>query len=193
MLELIESEHFGETEPNRLSDIPEDSALLGFNAPTLKVQMAKLTEQLLIGTFGFEMIAEAQSRRRFSLRPDRPDMQIDLVEDNETGIGNIAAGIVHHIAFRAVDEEEQLRWRAVIEEIGLRVTPVLDRQYFRSIYFREPGGVLFEIATDNPGFVTDEPVEHLGETLRLPPQYEEHRGSIEQVLPPISLPVPSPV
>jgi glyoxalase family protein len=81
----------------------------------------------------------------------------------------------------------------LLEEIGLRVTPVIDRQYFHSIYFREPGGILFEIATDDPGFATDESVEHLGETLRLPPQYEEHRDSIERVLPPIVLPLPSPV
>jgi glyoxalase family protein len=74
-----------------------------------------------------------------------------------------------------------------LEKLGLRVTPMIDRQYFHSIYFREPGGILFEIATDHPGFAIDEPVEHLGETLRLPPQFEEHRHSIEQVLPPVSL------
>jgi glyoxalase family protein len=188
MLELIEADHFGALELNPLGgDLPNEFALRGFHAPTLEVQLAKLTEQLLGGTFGFEMIAEEQSRRRFSLHRDLPGAEIDLVERPEAGSGNISAGTVHHIAFRAANDEEQLQWRALLEEIGLRVTPVIDRQYFHSIYFREPGGILFEIATDNPGFATDEPVEHLGETLRLPPQYEEHRRSIEQVLPPISL------
>jgi glyoxalase family protein len=189
MLELIESDHFGAIELNKTGDVPDEFALRGFNAPTLEVQLGKLTEQLLIGTFGFDMINEEQGRRRFSLNPDSPAAQIDLVERTDTGFGNISAGTVHHIAFRAADEQEQLRWRALLEEIGLGVTPVIDRQYFHSIYFREPGGILFEIATDEPGFATDEPVEHLGEALKLPPQYEEHRGSIEQVLPPIALPV----
>jgi glyoxalase family protein len=189
MLELIESDHFDAIELNKTGDVPDEFALRGFNAPTLEVQLGKLTEQLLIGTFGFDMINEEKGRRRFSLNPDSPAAQIDLVERTDTGFGNISAGTVHHIAFRAADEQEQLQWRALLEEIGLGVTPVIDRQYFHSIYFREPGGILFEIATDKPGFATDEPVEHLGEALKLPPQYEEHRGSIEQVLPPIALPV----
>jgi glyoxalase family protein len=191
MLELIESDHFDAIELYKTGDVPDEFALRGFNAPTLEVQLGKLTEQLLIGTFGFDMTNEEKGRRRFSLNPDSPAAQIDLVERTDTGFGNISAGTVHHIAFRAADEQEQLQWRALLEEIGLGVTPVLDRQYFHSIYFREPGGILFEIATDKPGFAIDEPVEHLGEALKLPPQYEEHRGSIEQVLPPIALPVTS--
>jgi glyoxalase family protein len=190
MLELIESEHFGASQIQK-SDVPNNFALHGFNAPTLEVQLAKLTEQLLIGTFGFEMISEERGRRRFSLNPNLPDAHIDLVERPDVGTGNISAGTVHHIAFRAADEHEQLQWRSLLEEIGLAVTPVIDRQYFHSIYFREPGGILFEIATDEPGFATDESVEHLGEALKLPPQYEEHRGSIERVLPPLELPIPS--
>jgi glyoxalase family protein len=191
MLELIEAEHPAAIELNKTSGIPDEFALRGFNAPTLEVQLAKLTVQLLTETLGFELIGEEQSRRRFSLNHDLANAQIDLVEQPESGFGNVAAGTVHHIAFRAANDEEQLQWRALIEEVGLRVTPVIDRQYFHSIYFREPGGILFEIATDNPGFATDEPVEHLGEALKLPPQYEEHRGPIEQVLPPISLHLPS--
>jgi glyoxalase family protein len=193
MLELIGSNHFGATEIHRRSDLPNEFALRGFHAPTLEVQRAKLTEQLLIDTFGFGMIGEKKTRRRFSLDGDLSNAQIDLVESAESGFGNISAGTVHHIAFRAANDQEQLQWRALLVERGLQVTPVIDRQYFHSIYFREPGGILFEIATDNPGFATDEQVEHLGEELKLPPQYEEHRGSIEQVLPPISLNVtPTP-
>jgi len=80
-----------------------------------------------------------------------------------------------------------LHWREQLVELGLHVTPVIDRFYFHSIYFREPGGILFEIATEGPGFTADEPAEHLGENLKLPPQYEEHRAEIERVLPPISI------
>jgi glyoxalase family protein len=96
-----------------------------------------------------------------------------------------SAGTVHHIAFRCADDEEQLLWREQIVARGLHVTPVIDRFYFHSIYFREPGGILFEIATEKPGFTVDEPIAHLGESLKLPPQYEQHRAEIEHVLPPI--------
>ena len=101
--------------------------------------------------------------------------------------GHISAGTVHHVAFRAADEADQLAWREAVAGADLYVTPVLDRQYFRSIYFREPGGVLFEIATDPPGFTRDEPVESLGTALKLPPWLEESRSRIEAVLPPIEV------
>jgi glyoxalase family protein len=190
MLELVGAEGVRPKELHAQSDVPAEFALGGFGAPTLEMQTAKLTEQLLTRTFGFELTGEERDRRRFSLAPGSPAAQIDLIERSETGFGNIAAGTVHHIAFRAADDEEQLHWRTAVEELGFRVTPVIDRQYFHSIYFREPGGILFEIATDHPGFAIDEPAEHLGETLRLPPQYEEHRSSIEQMLPAISLAYP---
>ncbi len=97
----------------------------------------------------------------------------------------MGAGTVHHVAFRAHDETEQLTWREAILSLGFDVTPVMDRQYFRSIYFREPGGVLFEIATDPPGFATDEPPQALGTALKLPPWLESQRADIERRLPPI--------
>ena len=98
------------------------------------------------------------------------------------------AGTVHHIAFRASDDNAQLAWREKIHRLPLAVTPVLDRTYFHSIYFREPGGVLFEIATDPPGFTVDEPLESLGEKLQLPEWLEPNRSAIKQRLPPLSLP-----
>ena len=101
--------------------------------------------------------------------------------------GRMGAGSVHHIAFRAADDAAQLEWRKTLAATSLDVTPVLDRTYFRSIYFREPGGVLFEIATDPPGFALDEPIESLGEALKLPHWLERNRSSIERVLPPIAL------
>ncbi|SFL63700.1 Glyoxalase/Bleomycin resistance protein/Dioxygenase superfamily protein [Loktanella salsilacus] len=103
-------------------------------------------------------------------------------------IGRSGAGTIHHVAFRARDREEQLEWRARLSAVGQQVTPVIDRQYFDAIYFRTPGGVLFEIATDTPGFAVDEDPAHLGEALKLPEKYEAHRNRIEQVLPQIRVP-----
>jgi len=100
--------------------------------------------------------------------------------------GHMGPGVVHHIAWRAADDAEQAAWRTQLLQAGLHVTPVKDRQYFHSIYFREPGGVLYEIATDNPGFLTDESYPELGKHLKLPPWLEAHRKSIEAALPPLS-------
>ena len=186
----------------------ELSGIRGFHAPTLQLPDSASTEKLLTETLGFEQIGEKGSRRRFSL--DDPHLnplpqgeadakrqvrvkdlslsaQVDLVERPDDPHGHIAAGTVHHIAFRAANDEEQLAWREKLVDLGLAVTPVIDREYFHSIYFREPGGILFEIATEGPGFTIDEPAEHLGESLKLPKQFEAHRSAIEQSLPPISL------
>ena len=150
------------------------------------MQNAKATEQLL-QTLGFALAREEKGRRRFSVNEKSTSGQVDLLERPDGHFGVNSAGTVHHIAFRCANEEEQLQWRNQLVDLGLGVTPVIDRQYFHSIYFREPGGVLFEIATEGPGFSADEPVEHLGENLKLPPQYETHRAEIEQALPKISL------
>jgi glyoxalase family protein len=180
----------------------------GFHAPTLQLQNSAPTQKLLTETLGFKQITEEGSRCRFALNgphlsplpQEEEDVQrqvrvkegstsarVDLIERPDDPIGHIAVGTVHHIAFRVANDEEQLRWREKLVDLGLTVTPVIDREYFRSIYFREPGGILFELATDGPGFAIDEPVEHLGESLKLPKQFEAHRKEIEQVLPPISL------
>jgi glyoxalase family protein len=102
-------------------------------------------------------------------------------------IGRQGAGTIHHVAFRAEDDAVQLEWREKLASPGLGVTPPIDRQYFNAIYFREPGGVLFEIATDPPGFAVDEAPEHLGEALKLPAKYEGYRDRIEAVLPPLKV------
>jgi glyoxalase family protein len=164
--------------------VPPKFAVHGFHAPTFEVQQAAPTEELL-KTLGFELISEENSRRRFSVNEKSTSAQIDLIEQSDGQFGVNSAGTVHHIAFRCADDQEQLRWREQLVELGFHVTPVIDRFYFHSIYFREPGGILFEIATEGPGFTADEPGEHLGESLKLPPQYEEHRAEIERTLPPI--------
>jgi glyoxalase family protein len=185
VLELIESVQPDDVDLKYKSEVPRKFAIHGFHAPTLEVQQAKATEKLL-KNLGFELTAEEKSRRRFSLNSKSASAQLDLVECPDGQFGVNSAGTVHHIAFRCADEKEQLRWRNQLIELGLHVTPVIDRFYFHSIYFREPGGILFEIATEGPGFTVDEPVEHLGENVKLPPQYEEHRAEIERVLPPIT-------
>jgi glyoxalase family protein len=183
-LELIEAEQLDDIDLKYESEAPNKFAIHGFHAPTLEVQQAKPTKELL-KNLGFELIAEEKARRRFSLNSKSTSAQVDLIERADGQFGVNSAGTVHHIAFRSADEKEQLRWRQKLLELGLHVTPVIDRFYFHSIYFREPGGILFEIATEGPGFTVDESVEHLGENLKLPPQYEEHRAEIERVLPPI--------
>ena len=161
-------------------------AVRGFAAPTLEVRNPEKTEKLLTEILGFEFVAEENNRRRFGGSGLNASAEIDLVP-SEAGFGQIAAGTVHHIAFRAAADDEQLKVREQLAARGLNVTPVIDRQYFHSIYFREPNGILFEIATDGPGFLIDEPADALGETLKLPPIYESKRNEIERVLPTIHL------
>jgi glyoxalase family protein len=193
MLELIESGQLIDVDLDFASHVPAEFAVRGFNAPTLEVSRLEPTEQLL-GQLGFELIGSEESRRRFSLNQDLASAQLDLVTPGKQHFGVNAAGTVHHIAFRCHDLDEQRRWREKLVGLGLYVTPVIDRQYFHSIYFREPGGVLFEIATEGPGFTVDEPVDNLGNSLKLPPQYEPHRREIEGALPPISVkPTPAVV
>lgn len=163
-----------------------ERAIRGFAAPTLEVKNTEKTEKLLTENLGFEFVAEENNRRRFRGSGSNASAEIDLIS-SEAGFGQIAAGTVHHIAFRAADDDEQRKVREQLVARGLNVTPVIDRQYFHSIYFREPNGILFEIATDGPGFLIDEPADALGETLKLPPIYESKRNEIERVLPTIHL------
>ncbi|PYK59936.1 MAG: ring-cleaving dioxygenase [Verrucomicrobia bacterium] len=167
-------------------EVARDVRIVGLAPPTLEVRKPEKTGQLLAEILGFEFVAEENNRRRFRGSGSSASSEIDLLS-SEAGFGQIAVGTVHHIAFRAADDEEQLRVRKQLVARGLDVTPVIDRQYFHSIYFREPNGILFEIATDRPGFLIDEPVDALGETLKLPPVYEPKRNEIERVLPTIHL------
>jgi glyoxalase family protein len=131
----------------------------------------------LLGVLGFESAGIEGNRHRFEL-PDGA-ARVDILHEPEAERGKMGAGAVHHVAFRVADEAEQLEWRARLIDAGVHVSPVKDRLYFHSIYFREPGGVLFEIATDGPGFLIDEPEETLGSSLCLPPWLEPTRESIE--------------
>jgi glyoxalase family protein len=168
--------------------IPEKHALKGFHGVTLLEAQVEQTTKLLSETMGFSLIDQHNERLRFKASSIDAGLYIDLLHAPGITRGQSGAGTVHHIAFRARDDEEQADYQAQVAQLGLNVTPVRDRQYFRSIYFREPGGVLFEIATDEPGFTIDESPENLGKSLKLPPWYEEQREAIQQALPPISIP-----
>jgi catechol 2,3-dioxygenase-like lactoylglutathione lyase family enzyme len=144
---------------------------------------------VLTEVLGFRRVGEyAKDASRivaFEVGPGGPGTEVRLIEKSDAPRARLGRGGVHHVAFRTPDDEEQAAWRERIAEAGLGVTHLIDRYYFRSIYFREPGGVLFEIATDGPGFATDEDAEHLGEKLSLPPFLEERREEIEARLTPI--------
>ena len=189
MIELIGSSSHGKIEPWPDSPIAAEHALRGFHSVSAALEGYEKTARLLTEAFGYRLVDESGNRFRFvSADESALGRIVDLLCQPDIAIGRGAAGSVHHIAFRAKDQAEQLRWRERLVDLGYNVTPVIDRTYFHSIYFREPGGVLFEIATDPPGFTLDEKVEELGTHLRLPPWMESGRSHIEEILPRIQVP-----
>jgi glyoxalase family protein len=189
LLELIASDSFGKTESWIDSIVSAEHSLRGFHSVSAALEGYERTAKLLTETFGYHLVEESGNRFRFAAPSDAsPGRIVDLLCMPDARPGNVAAGSVHHIAFRARDDAEQLQWREHLVELGYNVTPVIDRTYFHSIYFREPGGILFEIATDPPGFTLDEELGELGMHLRLPPWMESARPEIEKILPPIWVP-----
>lgn len=146
------------------------------------------TARVLREQFGYAEGASANDRFRFQTGQSPIAGVIDLLCQPDRRRGAMGTGTIHHIAFRAADDGEHLALRGALVQSGLNVTPVLDRTYFKSIYFREPGGVIFEVATDGPGMLIDESRETLGESLRLPSWLEGNRQQIESILPTIHLP-----
>jgi glyoxalase family protein len=168
--------------------VPAEHSIRGFHSVSAALEGYERTAKLLSETFGCHLVNESGNRFRFvSSNQTAPGKFIDLLCLPDVHLGRIAGGSVHHIAFRARDGEEQRQWREKLVDLGYNVTPVIDRVYFHSIYFREPGGILFEIATDPPGFTLDENFNELGQTLRLPPWLESARAQIEKNLPAIKL------
>jgi glyoxalase family protein len=184
-LEIVGHHNAAPANASRFADVPAEHAIRGFYGVTLLEHEAESTGNFL-RVLGFHEVAEEGKRRRYSTESNALGNHIDLVIDPKASYGRSGAGSVHHIAFRAADDAAQLAW---CEEIGkhVDVTPVMDRTYFHSIYFREPGGVLFEIATDPPGFAFDESIETLGEELRIPAWLEPKRAAIKQRLTPLEL------
>ncbi|WDF65393.1 ring-cleaving dioxygenase [Flavobacterium sp. KACC 22763] len=178
-LELIESK----TEDNRKAwetdEVKADVATKGFHNITLTLNSIKATAAILTDIFGYKLIDQDVNRYRYATDAVENAAIVDLVELPEEKRGLNANGTIHHVAFRVPNDEILMKFREKIEDYGLSITPQIDRQYFHSLYFREPGGVLFEIATDNPGFTVDESLEELGQNLKLPAQYEPQRAAIE--------------
>ena len=189
LLELIASSPVASVEFWPDSPVPPEHSLRGFHSVSAALEGYERTASLLTDSFGYRLIDQSGHRFRFAAQNDAAKGRIiDLLCLPDGYAGLVAAGSVHHIAFRARDQNEQLEWREHLVGLGYNVTPVIDRTYFHSIYFREPGGVLFEIATDPPGFTLDEKMEELGNSLRLPPWMESARSQIERILPPVKLP-----
>lgn len=166
--------------------IPAEKAIKGFYNVEIWEEGYERTAGLLAEQLDHVLIAEKGNRFRFAAQ-DTPGNYVDIIcsPDSLRGLGG--SGTVHHIAFSTPGQAEQLELRSKIVQRTLNPTPVLDRNYFTSIYFREPGGVLFEVATAGPGFTVDESADHLGEALKLPPQFEKNRTHLEQTLTPVSL------
>lgn len=182
-LHLVVSKTPDERQPWQTPEIKNDVAIKGFHSVTLTLQDIKATAAVLISIFGYKPAGQEQNRHRFTTDAIGSANIIDLLLSPDEKPGINAAGTNHHIAFRVMDEDVLMQYREKVVKAGLHITEKIDRNYFFSLYFREPGGVLFEIATDNPGFSIDEPVNELGEHLKLPAQYEAHRSQIEKVLP----------
>lgn len=167
-------------------EISSDVATKGFYTTTLTLNNADATSKVLTDLFGYELQQQDGNRYRFATDAIETSNLIDILEDPSAGRGVNSAGTNHHIAFRVKNDEVLMEFREKILSAGLNITPKIDRDYFFSLYFREPGGVLFEIATDNPGFTIDEPLEELGNSLKLPKKYELARTQIESLLPDLS-------
>jgi glyoxalase family protein len=166
-----------------------EHAICGFHGATLSEEGYERTAALLQETLGFRLAGSEGNRFRYAaMAGAAPGAIVDLLCTPDGRPGRLGAGTVHHIAWRTSDDREQREWREELVRSGYNVTPVIDRTYFHSIYFREPGGVLFEIATDPPGFAHDEPADHLGERLMLPTQFEPLRSALERSLPRLTLP-----
>jgi len=167
-------------------EIPAEHSIRKFFGSTFYLSDSKSTEELLTGIMGAEFISAEGKIKRYSLGKADSLCFVDIIEDAKAPRAIGGAGSVHHIAWRTANDEEQLNWRKRILEHGFYPTEVVDRNYFHSIYFREPGGLLFEIATDQPGFMVDESFENLGTELKLPEWHEPKRKLIEQILIPLN-------
>lgn len=163
-------------------DVKREVAARGFHSVTLSLRSITETAKVLTSIFDYNFAGQEGNRYRYITNAVEGASTVDLLEIPGRRAIN-AGGTIHHVAFRVKDEETLMRFREKVLSHGLNITPKIDRNYFFSLYFREPGGVLFEIATDNPGFSVDEPVSELGKNLKLPAQYEGRRAEIEKMLP----------
>ena len=174
--------------PWREAPVDPEHAIRGFHSVTMTLAEMGATFNLLTTAMGFRVLAQDGKRTRFETGAGGPQAFLDVVEAPEGPEGEESIGTVHHVAWRTPDADTQKVWRDELMTAGRNVTPVIDRWYFKSIYFREAGGVLFEIATDGPGFTVDESPEKLGTILSLPPWFQVRRELLDETLPPIVVP-----
>lgn len=182
-LEFVETKNPDNRKVRTTDEISSDVATKGFYTTTLTLNNADATSKVLTDLLGYQLQKEEGNRYRFATDTIETSNLIDILEDPTAGRGINSAGTNHHIAFRVKNDEVLMEFREKILSAGFNITAKIDRDYFYSLYFREPGGVLFEIATDNPGFTVDEPLEELGNSLKLPKKYEAARAEIESLLP----------
>jgi glyoxalase family protein len=169
--------------PWETAEVNATVATKGFHSITLTLRGIHDTAKILTGLFDYTLSGQEGNRYRYRTDAVETASIIDLIEAPQAPRAVNAGGTVHHIAFRVKDENVLMQFREKIVKAGYNITPKIDRNYFFSLYFREPGGVLFELATENPGFAIDEPVKELGKNLKLPAQYESNRAEIEKILP----------
>jgi glyoxalase family protein len=190
-LELIDDDGRLSGQPWKGSPVPETMAIRGLYAVNITARQLEPGASFLTETLGFRQAGTYQPDGQntvtvFEVGPGGPGTEVHLEVRPDAPHGHPGIGGVHHVAFRTPNDDEHQRWQVRVAEAGRQVTSLINRYYFHSIYFREPGGVLFEIATDGPGFTTDEDPEHLGERLALPPFLEQYRREIEANLRPIT-------
>lgn len=184
-VDLVESSLSNERAGWSGGPVPKEHTIRAIHSVTLAQSNADRSAAFLTNRMGFLREAEAEGRIRLRVG-DGLGSIVDVVQAAERG--RVALGSIHHVAFRIADQEGQREWLTRVSEIGLQSSSIIDRAYFESLYFREPGGVLFEVATDGPGFTIDETREELGSRLSLPPWLEPRREEIERGLPPVRLP-----
>ena len=187
-LELVGEASDERWRPWNQGPVEPANQIRGFHSVGLCLEEAAGSETFLTGTMGFREAGREPDRVRYRTGEGGPHALLEVLERPAAPRGQETTGTVHHVAWRATDDAHEIAWRETLLAEGRQVTAVIERKYFRSIYFREPGGVLFEIATDRPGFTVDEPVEALGSALQLPPQYEDRRENLDFNLPPIEVP-----
>jgi len=185
-LELIESATPDTRKPWETDEVKADVATRGFHNITITLNSIAGSAGILTDIFGYKLVGQESNRYRYATTAVEQAAIVDLVELKDEKLGHVANGTVHHVAFRVANDEILMHFREKIVAAGLNITPQIDRNYFHSLYFREPGGVLFEVATDNPGFMIDEELENLGKGLKLPAQYESRREDIEAHLVPVN-------
>ncbi len=183
ILELIVPGNKDERKPWETKDVKAEVGIKGFHNVTLTLKDHKATAEILTDVFGYDLVGTENNLVRYKTSAAQNAAIVDILVDPKAERGQNAGGTNHHVAFRVKDEETLMSFREKIQQKGLQITEKINRDYFFSLYFREPGGVLFEIATDNPGFATDETPQELGSSLQLPDRYKGARAQIEKALP----------